>query len=246
MPRVPVLFALCVTPFFASSAQNAPEPPVYRIVEWRTAPADAGTFRAGLVDLVKLSQETKSPNAFSVYTAENLTVVARPVQRDAILASSVQHIQTAKPDAWQKWVAARPRAEQVRNEIWVAAPEWTYEPASPVTATGVSSSSVKIPPGMGATFDTVRKDLVKFRQKVGYPYPVRAYRVVVGEPRIVFVTHFDSREAFFGKNTFNNFVEKAGAQSEWQALIARLGATMGLEWDVKLWNHNAAASYMPQ
>lgn len=245
MPRVPVLFALCVAPFVASTAQNAPEPQVYRIVEWRTAPSDAGAFRAGLVDLVKLSQETKSPVPFAVYTAENLTVVARPVQRDAILANSVRHIMDAKPDAWQKWVAARPRAEQVRNEIWIAAPEWSYEPANPPTATGVSSSSVKIPPGMGATFDTVRKDFVKFRQKVGYPYPVRAYRVVIGEPRIVFVTHFDSREAFFGKNTFNAFVEKAGAQTEWQALQARLGGTMGMEWDVKLWSHNAAASYAP-
>jgi hypothetical protein len=245
MFRVPVLLALCATPFLSSAAQNAAEPPVYRIIEWRTAPADAATFRAGMVDLVKLSQETKSPNAFSVYTAENLTVVARPVQRDAILANTVQHIQTARPDAWQKWVAARPRAEQVRNEIWVVAPEWSYEPASPPTATGVSSSSVKIPSGMGATFDTVRRDFVKFRQKVGYPYPVRAYRVVVGEPRIVFVTHFDSRESFFGKNAFAALVAKAGAQAEWQALQARLSGSMGLEWDVKLWSHNAAASYMP-
>ena len=246
MPRVPVLFALCVTPILSSAAQNAPEPPVYRIIEWRTAPADAATFRRGMADLVKLSQETKSPNAFNVYTAENLTVVARPVQRDAVLANTTRHIQDARPDAWQKWVAARPRAEQTRNEIWIAAPEWNYEPTNPPTATGVSAASVKIPPGMGAAFDTVRRDFVKFRQKVGYPYPVLAYRVVIGEPRIVFVTHFDSREAFFGKNTFNALVEKAGAQTEWQALQARLGATMGLEWETKLWTYNAALSYMPQ
>jgi hypothetical protein len=99
---------------------------------------------------------------------------------------------------------------------------------------------------MAAAFDTVRRDFVKFRQKIGYPYPVRAYRVVIGEPRIVFVTHFDSREAFFGKNTFMTLVEKAGAQAEWQALQARLGAAMGMEWETKLWNFNAAASYMPQ
>jgi hypothetical protein len=230
----------------ASAAQDAAQPPVYRVVEWRTAPGDAGAFRAGMVDLVKLSQETKSPNGFSVYTAENLTVVARPVQRDAILANTTRHIMDARPDAWQKWVAGRPRSEQVRNEIWIAAPEWGYEPANPPTMTGVSASSVRIPPGMGATFDTVRRDFVKFRQKVGYPYPVRAYRVVIGEPRIVFVTHFDSREAFFGKNALGALVEKAGAQAEWQALAARLGATMGMAWETKLWNYNAAASYTPQ
>ena len=100
--------------------------------------------------------------------------------------------------------------------------------------------------GKVAAFDTARRDFVKFRQKVGYPYPVRAYRVVIGEPRIVFVTSFDSREAFFGSHRFAAFVEKAGAQAEWHALQARLGGTMGLEWEVKLWNFNEAASYLPQ
>jgi hypothetical protein len=127
----------------------------------------------------------------------------------------------------------------------VAAPDWSYEPANAPTPTGISSSTVQIPPGMGATFDTARREFVKFRQKVGYPYPVRAYRVVIGEPRIVFVTSFDSREAFFGKNTFAAFVEKAGAQAEWQALVARLGGTMGMEWDTKLWTYNPTLSYTP-
>ena len=110
----------------------------------------------------------------------------------------------------------------------------------------IASSSVQIALGKGAAFDTVRRDFVKFRQKIGYPYPVRAYRVVIGEPRVVFVASFDSREAFFGKNSIMAFVEKAGAQAEWQALIARLSGTMGSEWDVKLWNFNQAASYIPQ
>lgn len=248
MRRLPTLLALFATPFIAAAAQQATQatpPQAYRVVEFRTAPTDAPAFRNGYTDLVKMYQEAKSTTGFGVYSSENRTVVARPVQRDAILANPNQHIMTAQPDAWQKWLAGRPRSEQVRNEIWIAAPEWSYEPANAPTSTGISASSVQIPPGMGAAFDTVRRDFVKFRQKVGYPYPVRAFRVVIGEPRIVFVTNFDSREAFYGKNTFATFVEKAGAQAEWQALQARLGGTMGMEWDTKLWTYNANLSYTP-
>lgn len=246
MRRLPTLLAVLSLPLGALAAQNAPPPPTYRVMEFVTAPVDAGPFRAGYTELVRLSKETGSPVGFQVYSAENRTVIARLVQRDAILANANQHIISARPADWEKWVAGRPRAKQVRNEIWVAVPEWTYEPANAPTVAGVSSTSVEIAPGMAAAFDTARRDFVKFRQKVGYPYPVRAFRVVIGEPRIVFVTSFDSREAFFGKNTFNAFVEKAGAQAEWQALLPRLGGTMGRDWDVKLWNFNPTLSYAPQ
>jgi len=158
----------------------------------------------------------------------------------------LQHVQNARPGDVQKWIASQPPSEQLRNEIWVAVPDWSYAPATPPAVTGLSVASVKIPPGKAAAFDTVRKDFVRFRQKIAYPYPVRAFRVVLGEPRIVFVTSFDSRSAFFGANALMAIVEKAGAQSDWQALQARLSGTMSAEWDVKLWNYNEAVSYIPQ
>jgi hypothetical protein len=247
MRRLPPLLALLVTPVVAASAQNTPPPQAHRVVEWRTAPTESGAWRAGMAELVKMAQASKSPVPFFVFSSENRTVVARPVARDAILANPNQHIMDAQPDAFRTWIAGRPQTQQqVRNEIWVEAPDWTYLPANLPATTGISASHVQIAPGKGAAFDTARRDFVKFRQKVGYPYPVRAYRVVIGEPRIVFVTSFDSREAFFGTHRFAAYVEKAGAQAEWDALAARLGGTMGMEWDVRLWNFNAAASYTPQ
>ena len=200
-------------------------------------------------DLVKLSQDTKSPTAFRVYNAENRTIVSFEVKSDDLLGNMFAHVQKARPDDLSKWVTGRPASEQLRNEIWVAIPEWTYEPATPLppaAVTAISVSTVQIASGATAAFDAARKDFVKLRQKVGYPYRVVAYRVVLGEPRIVFVTPFDSRAAFYGANAFMALVEKAGAQSEWQALQTRLSANMGSEWDSKVWNYNAAVSYVPQ
>jgi len=105
---------------------------------------------------------------------------------------------------------------------------------------------VRVAAGKGAAFDTVRRDFVKFRQKIGYPYPVRAYRVVIGEVRNVYVTHFDSREKFFGANALMTLAEKANAVPEWQALAARLTGSMGMDWSSTLWNYNAGISYVPQ
>lgn len=246
MRRLPTLIALFVIPFVSAAAQDAPPPPTWRVVEWRSGPTEAGAWRAGMADLVKMAQETKAPVGFLTYSSENRTVIARRVARDAVLANPSQHIMDARPDAFQKWIAGRPPAEQLRNEIWVEVPEWTYVPANAPTTTGISVASVQIVPGKAAAFDTARRDFVKFRQKVGYPYTVRAFRVVLGEPRIVFVTAFDTREAFFGANRFQGLVEKAGAQAEWQALIPRLGAGMGLEWNVNLWDYAPASSYTPQ
>jgi hypothetical protein len=170
----------------------------------------------------------------------------------AILVGLIASIVVAVPAlAGVGWCRADPvvRLNGTDVQIWVAIPEWTYEPATPLppaAVTAIAVSTVQIASGATAAFDAARKDFVKLRQKVGYPYRVAAFRVVLGEPRIVFVTPFDSRAAFYGANAFMALVEKAGAQSEWQALQTRLSANMGTEWDSKVWNYNAAVSYLPQ
>ena len=74
-------------------------------------------------------------------------------------------------------------------------------------------------PGQGAAMDSSRKAFVEFRKKIGYPYSVLALRVAIGEPRFLFVTLYDSREAFFGTNALMQVVQRANAEAEWQALI---------------------------
>jgi hypothetical protein len=163
-----------------------------------------------------------------------------------LLSNPNAAVQAANPDAYRAWQATLGGGSRmVRSEIWVEIPDHTYEPASPPKATGVSSASVTVAPGKAAAFDSARRDFVKFRQKVGYPYRVAAYRVVIGVPRMVYVTFYDSREKFFGPNTLTALAEKANASEEWRALGARLTAAMGMEWNTTLWSYNAGMSYVP-
>jgi hypothetical protein len=196
--------------------------------------------------LSKLYKDAKATTGFVVYSAENRTAVARLADPKDLLSNPNAAVQAANAEAFRAWQATLGgNSRIVKSEVWVEIPEHTYEPASAPKATGVSSASVTVAAGKGAAFDSSRRDFVKFRQKVGYPYPVRAYRVVIGEARNVYVTHYDSREKLFGANALAALVEKAGAGAEWQALGARLTGAMGPGWTTTLWNFNEALSYTP-
>jgi hypothetical protein len=230
-----------------TGAQQA-SPRYYRVVEWESPPGEMGAFRTSRFGgLSKLYSDAKATTGFVIYTTENRTAIARQVDPKDLFSNPNAAIQAANPDAYRAWQAGLSGNSVVtRNEIWVEIPAHTYEPANAPQATGVSSASVRVAAGKGAAFDSARRDFVKFRQKIGYPYPVRAYRVVIGEVRNVYVTHFDSREKFFGPNTLATLVEKAGAGAEWQALGARLVGSMGMDWSSTLWNFGANLSYVPQ
>jgi hypothetical protein len=207
-----------------------------------------GAFRTTrYAGLAKLAAAAKEPGEIHVYTAENRTLVARRVDPKDLLANANAGIQAANPEAFRQWQASQPQGSAVlRTEIWVEVPDQHYIPATVPEAGGISVAEVRTVPGKGATYDSVRRDLVKFRQKIGYPYPVYAFRVVLGEPRMVYVTGYDSRDKFFGANTLAALVEKAGAGAEWQALGGRLLASMDREWKTTLWAYARDLSYLPK
>jgi hypothetical protein len=254
--RLPCLLVLATT-VIASPAwtqqQQPPPPQAWRVVETQVAPSQIGAYRRNLTGLVEVAKAAKAPAAqrWFTYTTENRHLQARPVERNAILANLNAPIREAQPQSFQKWLdsltpASTTQLVTLRNEIWVEAPDWSYvAPNAPAVPGGTSVAEVHIAPGRGAAFDSVRKDFVAFRKKIGYPYSVLALRVVIGEPRVVFVTFFDTREAFFGPNSLGTLVQKANAQAEWDAMIPRLVGPMAGEWKTSLWNYARNLSYDP-
>lgn len=230
------------------SAQQTPTPPYWRVTEWESPPAEMATFRARFTELARMAQAAKAPasSGFLVYSTENRTIVARPADPKDLLAPVNAVIREAQPDAFRQWQAKGTGGSViVRSEVWVEVPAHSYRPAGEITGTGISVAEVRVAAGKGAVHDSARRDFVTLRQKVGYPYPVYAYRVVFGEARMVYVTVFDSREKFYGTNAFAALVEKANAGAEWQALAPRLLSAMDADWSSKVWNYNATMSYMP-
>lgn len=242
-----------MTPVAAQQAA-APPPQAWRVVETQVAPGQMTAYRQALAGLVKVAEAAKTPNnqRWHTYTSENRQITARPVERNDLLANAAMALRAAQTEMYDKWLAAMPsmsatQLTTLRNEIWIEVPDWSYSaPNAPDPGTGMAMAEVHIAPGGAAAFDSVRKDLVAFRKKIGYPYNVLALRVVLGEPRIMFVTFYDSREAFYGANAMATLVQKANAQAEWDALAARLVAPMAGEWRTSLWNYSPTLSYVPQ
>jgi hypothetical protein len=240
--------AVAVSP---TQAQQQAPPQAWRVVVTQVLPSQIGAYRQNTTGLVKVAQAAKSARPWFTYTTQNRFLVARPVRRDSIMANPNAAIRQAQPDLFQKWMesttpASVTEAEQLQNEVWVEIPDWTYTaPNAPSTVGGISITEFRGIPGQGAAMDSSRKAFVEFRKKIGYPYTVLALRVAIGEPRFLFVTLYDSREAFFGTNAMNQVVQRANAEAEWQALIPRLIGPMAAEWNSSLWDYAAALSYSP-
>jgi hypothetical protein len=234
----------------SAHAQPATTPVYWRIVEWQTPPGEMGAFRTSRFGgLVKIAQAAKAPasQGWQIWTAENRTAVVRPVDPKDPFANPVAPLRESQPELYRQWQAGLTAGSSiVSNEIVQELPQYSYVPASETQFTGASVAEVRILSGKGAAYDTARRDFVAFRKKIGYPYAVRAFRVIAGETRDIYVTYFDSREKFFGVNAQAGLVEKAGAGAEWQALAGRLTASMDRQWDTKLWSFNPALSYIPQ
>ena len=254
--RLPCLLVLATTVVISpawTQQQQAPPPQAWRVVETQVAPAQIGAYRRNITGLVKIAEAAKAPasQAWFAYTTENRQIIARRVERNAILANPTAPLREAQPEAYQKWIESLIPATTIqlvtlRNEIWVEAPEWSYvAPNAPATPGGTSVAEVHLAPGQGAAFDSVRKDFVALRKRIGYPYSVLAFRVVLGEPRVVFVTFYDTREAFFGTNAMGRLIQQANAQADWDAMIPRLVRPMAGEWKTSLWNYATDLSYNP-
>lgn len=232
-----------------ADAQQANTPVYWRVIEWVSPPGDMATFRTSRFGgLVKIAQTAKAPASlgWQIWTAENRTIVARPVDAKDPFANPVTALGATQPDLFQQWQQTlTPGSSVVRSEIIQELPQYHYIPATEVHFTAASVSEVRIAPGKTAAYDSARHEFTAFRKKIGYPYAVRAFRVVAGETRDIYVTYIDSREKFYGANAMGGLVEKAGASAEWQALAGRLTGTIDRQWDVKVWSFNPALSYSP-
>lgn len=64
--------------------------------------------------------------------------------------------------------------------------------------------------------------MIELQRELNYPYPVHGHRVLYGDVgRFVFVEFYDDRAAYWGENSWDAYVEKAGRTAEWEAIGER-------------------------
>lgn len=124
-------------------------------------------------------------------------------------------------------------ARTVSSEVIEEVADWSYAPAAAV-ADELNLAHVDelwIKPGKQQEFGELIEEFGAFFGEVGYRYPVDGHRVHFGDTgRAIFVTFYDSKEAYYGANSLDRLIAEKGAGEKWGDLLERLSAVMvGME-----------------
>lgn len=231
----------------------APPPPVFQVTTLELTPATMAAFRNARAKVAEAAKALNLPVeqfGWWDYNDGNRTMIVSPRNRDNVLqglGNARARIREANPEA-DKEITAMMEGTQVRvlsQELIMAQPNRTYEPATQPEVGGVSISDIRIAPGQGQAFNEALAAMNKVRADIKYPYPMRAFNVRFGESRTVLATFFDTREAYYGKNQMGRLLEgNAAAQAEWQAAVQKfVASTASLE--TRVVNYSARQSYAP-
>jgi hypothetical protein len=116
-------------------------------------------------------------------------------------------------------------AKVISDEIYEYEAGWSYTPEQPAfdgTPGGADLSEFYIAPGKSEEFQSIVGEAIAMLEKIGYPYTMSGYRVIMGEgQKTVFVTFWDTREAYYGENSQDRLLEQHGMTQAWQELVAR-------------------------
>jgi len=252
-PRSLLGVLACAAVVSTAHAQDAPNP-VFQVLTLEHTPATMSAWRSAMakeVAALKAANIPASEVGWWAYTRDNKTILVRPRSRDALFPGGgggmgrLRQVDSAKAAE----VGAAFQGSQVRltsNEIIEHAPNLSYTPSvEPKSIGGVNVIDIMIAPGQGQAFNEAVRALNEIRKTIDYPYSVQVYRVRMGEPRTVIVTFYDTREAYFGRNSMDTLLERRTMQQEQfqKAIGTILSAVSG--WQSWLGGYAENMSYPP-
>ena len=232
-------------------AQEEAPGPVVRLTTIEINPAHVQKWRGGLRALAEGARNAELPPAefgwWAVHDGHRTTIVSLR-QRDAVIAGRpmMQRIRESNAEAAAKVQEAFSGTESrvIRDEIWTEVTDLSYDAPGEIEFGGSVSVDMWVAPGKGQEFQEAVKALNKLRADAGYPYDVNVYRVMVGEPRFVAVTFFDTREAFYGANGLGRLAQAKNVEGIGQAFGTMLGTLSRYE-NRPAMRYGEAASYPP-
>lgn len=204
---------------------------VVQVQTWNVEPSDAARFEAAIEKVVEAAGQAGLTRDYgwSFYNELFTYTLVYPVENMAYFDD---------PDQWMRQFQGTPGEETlnaafaefdyvsskvVANEIAEHLTEWTYEPAGSDGDYGYAHvDEFWVKSGMDDEFGELVKEFMAFFKEIGYTYPIYGHRVRFGDSgRRVFVTVFDSKEAFYGSRSLDNLIEMKGAGEQWGGLLER-------------------------
>jgi hypothetical protein len=216
-----------------AAAQESAQPRVlFEILTWKVEPADAPAFEAAVRKIVAAATEAKLSRSYGwffynelydytlVYPVKNMAYFDDPQQWERQFQGTPGEKMLG--EAFQAFGDLRYRI--VEHEVLEEVADWSYAPASPpAQAPWAHVDNFWVKPGKEQQFDALTKEFVQFVKENGYAYAVDGHRVHFGDQqKTVFVTFFDSKDAFYGRNGLDALVTRKKVQEKWADMIRRL------------------------
>ena len=200
---------------------------------FRVLPADAARFEMGVEEMVALAEEINLDPGYGwiywndlfdytlVYPFENMAYWDDPDQWvRQFMGTSVE---AKANELFAKFSTMS--VEVTANEIVETVPSWSHlleASASSEQWAFIEVSDIWIKSGKESEWDALAQEFAALLAEIEYPYPTLGYRVFFGGAgRMIYVTLYDSREAFYGANSLERLIEAKGQTAAWAGIMEK-------------------------
>lgn len=205
---------------FVEAAKNADMGPDFT---WWTSEGDGGTYT--VVSPVKTMARFDDPEAFMK-----------------------KIVGTRGESAFRRAVTQVEKLHyRVNTFVAMSVPEWGYQPAKALASAPMTRVlTVKLRPGMDEALGENVAAWKRAWKEVGAPYPMTAYRNLIGEGgKVHFVFSVDNLENAFGKNSTARLFGAAGMQEDYERLLSDfMECVEEYEWSTD--TYRGDLSYAPE
>ncbi len=238
------LLVAAAMPYTAVAQEASPGGQKLNVVTFRVLPADAARFEATTEKLVAAAQEINLDAGYGwfywndvfdyplVYPIENMAYFDDPEQWVRQFQGTSVEVQVNELFGEFATISM----EVTANEILETVPNWSYlleEAASSEQSAFIEVTDVWIKSGKDMEWDALAQEYAALLAEIEYPYPTIGYRVMFGGAgRMIYVTLYDSREAFYGTNSLDRLIEGTGQTAAWSDLMEKYVA-MAVQQEVR-------------
>lgn len=201
----------------AQDATAPTPPPILRRTTYVLDPATMGAWRDGLRQQAAAAKNANLPASEVGWWAVNdmnRTTLVWPASRDEMFPGPgiMQRIARADSAAAAAIRETRRGTKVVSSttEIFQMVPDLSYEPAQAMPRSSISGFvqvDYHVAPGQRGAFGAAIRAMNEVMADVKYPYARNMSWVRMGENRMQLTTFIDSREHYFGKNSFMRLSE---------------------------------------
>lgn len=227
------LLLVAALPYTAVAQEASPGGQKLHVATYRVLPADAARFEAATEKLAAAAREIEMDPGYGwfywndgfdytlVYPFENMAYWDDPEEWARQFQGTP--VEASVNELFAEFGSIS--SEATALEITETVPNWSYlleEAGASEQSAFIEISEYWIKPGKEMEWDALAQDFVALLAAVDYPYPTIGYRVLFGgAARMIYVTLYDSKVAFYGVNSLDRLLEAKGQTAAMEDLIEK-------------------------